>query len=745
MPSLSPFPVSLPLSPFPTLPTSTALPSNRQIPSNSTDSPSFNSSSYNSSICSNGVPNHSPLHSQDDSDLDLDEDRFRDLTSRGTLHIKVVDARNLPVPSPVVPYVPNSHPRLYCVLQFEKSDFVTREAVFPGSSSSTHSRRPTATSGSLPHSFASHHAPLESNQDLHTNTEFFMHDHQPSFSHRPNVLDEHDDDLLDMDPDPDSDSDDLHQLPPISYTTLNDTAGYRRPVHEALFGESNGSTDPMDAITDADADEQAEENQRTVTSQRTITGLPSFLAGLPPQSQPRLPVDQPSQQPAPGTQPPAPTPVWNHEATFDVHSLASDISISLWDRSPLTSTSPTPEQQCQSQLYTPSRDREELFLGSARFSPPKMDGRTEERWIQLMGKDGTVGGDVKVVATFRAAAPRPLGPEDFDLLKVIGKGSFGKVLQVRKTDTARVYAMKILPKRDIVDRKEVAHTLSERNVLIMASSPFLVGLKFSFQTPEKLYLVLDYMSGGELFYHLQREVVFREERARFYAAELVLAIEHLHNHDVVYRDLKPENILLDSTGHIALTDFGLCKENVGYDAVTNTFCGTAEYLAPEILTGQGYGKAVDWWSLGILFYEMTTGLPPFYSENTNVMYNKILHTQVQFPAGYSREAESLVRGLLDRDPKRRLGSPPLGALAIKRHPFFRTIDWDRLLRKEVRPPHKPMVASETDTSNFDPQFTEALPVDSLPNSNVPPLSQTVQDHFIGFSYQGESPLFGGRR
>lgn len=198
--------------------------------------------------------------------------------------------------------------------------------------------------------------------------------------------------------------------------------------------------------------------------------------------------------------------------------------------------------------------------------------------------------------------PKTLSASDFELLRVVGKGSFGKVLQVRKRDSGRVYAMKVLVKKDLVERKEVAHTLSERNVLIRASSPFLVGLKFSFQTPEKLYLVLDYMNGGELFYHLQKETVFSEARTRFYICELILALEHLHKYDIVYRDLKPENILLDSSGHIALTDFGLCKEHVSFNDTTNTFCGTAEYLAPEVLTGQGYGKAVDWWSLGILFY-----------------------------------------------------------------------------------------------------------------------------------------------
>jgi serine/threonine protein kinase len=223
--------------------------------------------------------------------------------------------------------------------------------------------------------------------------------------------------------------------------------------------------------------------------------------------------------------------------------------------------------------------------------------------------------------------------------------------------------MKVLAKKDIVARREIAHTLSERNVLIQATSPFLVGMKFSFQTTDKLYLVLDYMNGGELFYHLQKETAFSEERARFYTAEIALALEHLHRYNIVYRDLKPENVLLDSRGHIALTDFGLCKENVSLDDTTNTFCGTAEYLAPEVLTGQGYGKAVDWWSLGILFFgnlfsyiylslliliiyiEMTTGLPPFYSENTHVMYKKILNHAITFPPGFSEPAKDLVHGV----------------------------------------------------------------------------------------------------
>ncbi|KAJ3042465.1 hypothetical protein HDV00_007235 [Rhizophlyctis rosea] len=415
-------------------------------------------------------------------------------------------------------------------------------------------------------------------------------------------------------------------------------------------------------------------------------------------------------------------PVWKHEATFDVSRPDGEVTISIWDRN----------------VQNPGEG--EPFLGMMKIRPPRINGKVHDNWFRLLPRQWRekVKGEIRIQLMYKTVEAKALSAADFELMKVVGKGSFGKVLQVRKKDTGRIYAMKVLVKKDIVERQEVAHTLSERNVLIQATSPFLVGLKFSFQTPEKLYLVLDYMNGGELFYHLQKETAFSEERAKFYTCELILALEHLHKYNVIYRDLKPENILLDSSGHIALTDFGLCKENVTFDDTTNTFCGTAEYLAPEVLTGQGYGKAVDWWSLGILFYEMTTGLPPFYSENTNLMYKKILHNQLLFPPGFSEKAQFVVRGLLERDPKKRLGGGPDDGEAIKRQAFFADVDWNKLLKKEVTPPFKPKVESETDTSNFDPIFTAALPVDSLPHSADAPLSETLQQNFKGFTYTDDS-------
>lgn len=297
-------------------------------------------------------------------------------------------------------------------------------------------------------------------------------------------------------------------------------------------------------------------------------------------------------------------------------------------------------------------------------SHPILDG-----WFPLLSRtpNETVSGEIKLHISFEKTSKKHYGPEDFEVLRLIGKGTvlcfasfgavlnsfpgtFGQVYQVRKKDTDRIYAMKVLSKKVIVEKKEVAHTLGERNILVRTAttdSPFIVGLKFSFQTPTDLYLVTDYMSGGELFWHLQKEGWFKEDRAKFYIAELILALEHLHNHDIVYRDLKPENILLDANGHIALCDFGLSKANLAANATTNTFCGTTEYLAPEVLLdAQGYTKMVDFWSLGVLVFEMCCGWSPFYNEDTQQMYKNIAFGKVKFPKGaLSIEGRNFVKGV----------------------------------------------------------------------------------------------------
>ncbi|KAK6001772.1 hypothetical protein QM012_002262 [Aureobasidium pullulans] len=431
-------------------------------------------------------------------------------------------------------------------------------------------------------------------------------------------------------------------------------------------------------------------------------------------------------------------PLWNHEAVFDVVGDQSELDISVYDKK-----------------------NQEAFIGHVRFSPNLENYDTpHEAWYKLKPREGetdNVSGEIQLRLSFQKTDKKTYGPEDFEILRLIGKGTFGQVFQVRKKDTQRIYAMKVLSKKVIIQKKEIAHTIGERNILVRtatAESPFIVGLKFSFQTPADLYLVTDYMSGGELFWHLQREGRFHEGRAKFYIAELILALRHLHQHDIVYRDLKPENILLDANGHIALCDFGLSKANLSKGDTTNTFCGTTEYLAPEVLLDeQGYTKMVDFWSLGVLVFEMCCGWSPFYAEDTQQMYKNIAFGKVRFPRdALSTEGRNFVKGLLNRNPNHRLGAKA-DADELMAHPFFADIDWDALGRKALVPPFKPKLKGELDVSNFDPEFTNALSSGNSSSLNAraaalasgvnpasTPLSPTLQTAFKGFTFVDESTL-----
>ncbi|CAI9636153.1 serine threonine protein kinase-like protein [Alternaria burnsii] len=423
-------------------------------------------------------------------------------------------------------------------------------------------------------------------------------------------------------------------------------------------------------------------------------------------------------------------PLWagsNTQYKFDV-SRVTDLTVSLYIRNP--SASPNAGRN------------EDIFIGTLKVHPKFEEQRTDSKSGNGDGTAGQAGADwipvqfgsgqMKVGVNFVENRQDRLAIDDFELLKVVGKGSFGKVMQVQKKDTHRIYALKTIRKAHIISRSEVAHTLAERSVLAQINNPFIVPLKFSFQSPEKLYLVLAFVNGGELFHHLQKEQRFDINRARFYAAELLCALECLHGFNVIYRDLKPENILLDYTGHIALCDFGLCKLDMKDEDRTNTFCGTPEYLAPELLTGAGYTKSVDWWTLGVLLYEMLTGLPPFYDENTNDMYRKILTEPLHFPGPeiVPPAARDLLTRLLDRNAEKRLGAK--GAAEIKAHYFFHSIDWRKLLERKYEPSFKPNVVDAKDTANFDREFTSEAPTDSYVDG--PMLSQTMQQQFAGWSY-----------
>jgi len=301
---------------------------------------------------------------------------------------------------------------------------------------------------------------------------------------------------------------------------------------------------------------------------------------------------------------------------------------------------------------------------------------------------------------------------------VLGKGSFGKVLLVRKKATNKLYAMKVLRKERVVMRRQVAHTKTERLILEEIDSPFVIKLHSAFQCDTMLYLVLDYCPGGELFFHLNRAGIFPENVTRFYAAELVMALADLHQNNVVYRDLKPENVLLDRHGHIKLADFGLCKREVSSaTSGCNSLCGTPEYLAPEILNRTGHGQSVDWWTLGMLVFEMMTGLPPWYTKDQRQLLLNLRaapHTQLTFPNHISEAGRDFVLSLLNRDSASRLGSR-LGAHEVQQHAFFHGVDWEELRDKRTPVPIKPcknMAADSECTTNFSQQFTR-LPVISV--------------------------------
>eukprot|EP01002_Notosolenus_urceolatus_P000043 NODE_1011_length_1620_cov_28.866964_g836_i0.p1 GENE.NODE_1011_length_1620_cov_28.866964_g836_i0~~NODE_1011_length_1620_cov_28.866964_g836_i0.p1 ORF type:complete len:471 (+),score=127.04 NODE_1011_length_1620_cov_28.866964_g836_i0:127-1539(+) len=303
-----------------------------------------------------------------------------------------------------------------------------------------------------------------------------------------------------------------------------------------------------------------------------------------------------------------------------------------------------------------------------------------------------------------ASLGRKVGLADFELITVIGRGSFGKVMKVclKGDPAATPYAMKVIRKDVVFKEDMVSNTRTEKNLLQSLVHPYIVRLHFAFQTRERLYLILDLLSGGELFFHLKEDHAFALSRTRMYVAEIASALAYLHSMDIVYRDLKPENIVLDSHGHACLTDFGLAKTDISKQP-TFTFCGTPEYLAPEILRGKGHGCGVDWWALGTMMYEMICGLPPFYSENVNEMYEFILNKPLTFPQGFDPDAQDLITSWLARDEPKRLTD---GA-KIKAHPFFKTIDWAKLDRKEYTPEFVPDTSGD-DTKFVDPVFKEEM-------------------------------------
>jgi len=331
----------------------------------------------------------------------------------------------------------------------------------------------------------------------------------------------------------------------------------------------------------------------------------------------------------------------------------------------------------------------------------------------------------------------PLGiklkAEDFEKLKLIGKGSFGEVYLAKFKNNSHLYAMKILDKKTIISYNQEEHTKAERDLMVKVDCPFIVDIKFAFQDKQNLYLLTEFMQGGELFFHLYREKRFTDDKARFYAIEIILAIEFLHKKKMMYRDLKPENVLIDKKGHIKITDFGLSKILSKEKEKTYTICGTPQYLAPEILAGEGYDDAVDWWSLGCILYKMLIGVDPFHFSRDESLCAEMFEVDIFIPDYITKQAKDLIKKLLVTNPKKRLGWGPGGVDKIKSHSYFKDVDWEKAWNKELEPPFVPELKDEMDLKYFDKGFTDER-IESFTEEE--PSSQNVI--FKGFTFVNQS-------
>ena len=321
---------------------------------------------------------------------------------------------------------------------------------------------------------------------------------------------------------------------------------------------------------------------------------------------------------------------------------------------------------------------------------------------------------------------------DFKILKVLGRGTFGKVCLVQYKSTKKYYAMKIMKKNTILEHDQVSHTLLEKQILQNLNYQFLVGMVFCFQTQERIYFVMNFIRGGELFNHLHKCKHFPEEETKFYCAIIGLALEYLHTHGIVYRDIKPDNILIDEDGYLKLADFGMAKMLKDQEKAFS-LCGTPEYFAPEIITREGHNKSADWWSYGILLYEMLYGIPPFYSKNTEKMFELITKAEIKYPKKIqvSENAKDLISKLLIKDQDLRLGTEG-GFETIKKHPFFKGFDFKALEEKKIEAPYIPTLRGSIDVTNFDSKFTSEEIVTSEISPNTLEFIKCNQEEFEDF-------------
>ncbi|KAI9891078.1 MAG: Serine/threonine kinase [Vezdaea aestivalis] len=386
-----------------------------------------------------------------------------------------------------------------------------------------------------------------------------------------------------------------------------------------------------------------------------------------------------------------------------------------------------PYPQQPSMMPQPQQPQQPVYNPAPALQPPK----------QQAGPSSAVVPSQQSQPLQPLGTGRRIGLDHFNFLAVLGKGNFGKVMLAETKSNKQLYAIKVLKKEFIIENDEVESTLSEKQVFLIANKerhPFLLNLHACFQTETRVYFVMEYISGGDLMLHIQRGQ-FGTKRAQFYAAEVCLALKYFHQNGVIYRDLKLDNILLTLDGHIKIADYGLCKQNMWYGRSTSTFCGTPEFMAPEILLDKKYGRAVDWWAFGVLIYQMLLQQSPFRGEDEDEIYDAILADEPLYPIHMPRDSVSILQKLLTREPSDRLGSGPTDAEEIMNHAFFRTVNWDDIYNKRQATPFQPQIKDATDTSNFDSEFTSVTPV-LTPVHSV--LSQEMQENFRGFSYAAET-------